>query len=232
MDVLRLTKQEFHKRLGSHIECIYGKDKSDEIVTKILDVFKDLQPAELEVDATSVNHVWNEGDVYLITYGNSFYADSQKPLHVLYQFLMKYMKGVVSTVHVLPFFPFSSDDGFAVIDYKSVNPQLGSWDDIKSIAQQFDLMADLVINHISSQSDWFQQLLNNEAPGCKYFIETDKTDDISKVVRPRASDLIQTIDSPNGTKKVWCTFSARSISWRDLPIIVFVYFFVVSCAEK
>ncbi len=211
MDVLSLTKQEFHKRLSSHVECIYGKENTEDIVNRILDVFVDLQPADLNVEADFVNQAWNESDIYLITYGNSFFYDSQKPLHVLYQFLMKYMKGVVSTVHILPFFPYSSDDGFAVTDYKQVNPELGDWNDINRIAQQFDLMADLVINHISSKSDWFQQFLNNKKPGSEYFIEADHTDDIAKVVRPRASELIQTVESPLGQKKVWCTFSADQV---------------------
>ncbi|MFK7815778.1 MAG: sugar phosphorylase [Gammaproteobacteria bacterium] len=211
MDVLSLTKQEFHKRLSSHVECIYGKEKSEDIVNRILDVFVDLQPADLNVEAEFVNQAWDEGDIYLITYGNSFFADTQKPLHVLFKFLMKYMKGIVSTVHILPFFPFSSDDGFAVIDYQQVNSELGDWDDVNCIAQQFDLMADLVINHISSQSIWFQQFLNNKQPGSEYFIELDDTDDIAKVVRPRASELLQTIESPVGNKKVWCTFSADQV---------------------
>lgn len=210
MDVLRLTKQEFQNRLNSHVECIYGKDKSEAIVSKILDVFVDLQPAELDVESPTIQ-AWSEGDVFLITYGNSVLSGTQKPLHVLYQFLMKYMKGVVSTVHVLPFFPFSSDDGFAVIDYQLVNPELGDWEDISRIAEQFDLMADLVINHVSAKSNWFQQFLNNKKPGSEYFIETDEAADIANVVRPRASELVQVFDSPHGKKNVWCTFSADQV---------------------
>lgn len=211
MDVLRLTKQEFQTRLSSHIDNIYGEANSAEIVNKILSIFKDLQPASFDAEAALANKVWDECDVYLITYGDSIHSDGDKPLQVLYQFLTKYMKGVVSGVHVLPFFPFSSDDGFAVIDYKKVNQDLGDWSDIKKIAHHFDLMADLVINHISSESKWFQQFINNEKPGCDYFIEASKEDDIAKVVRPRASDLIQSFDSPEGKKNVWCTFSADQI---------------------
>jgi sucrose phosphorylase len=209
MDVLRLTKQEFHRRLDSHIVNVYGKSISDEIVTRIFNIFEDLQPADL--DAGQDNKIWDENDVYLITYGNSILSNAQKPLQVLHQFLIKYMKGVVSTVHVLPFFPYSTDDGFAVIDYREVNQELGDWGDIKRIAQHFDLMADLVINHVSSKSKWFQQFVNNEKPGCDYFIEADESDDLSKVVRPRASSLLQDIDTSEGSKKVWCTFSADQV---------------------
>ncbi len=211
MDVLRLTKDQFYKRLHSHIEKVYGKDESDEIVEDILNVFADLQPAIDATDSEYAYKVWDEKDVYLITYGNSILSDSHAPLKALLQFLAKYLKGIVSTVHILPFFPYSSDDGFAVIDYRQVNSELGEWSDIQSIAQQFDLMADLVINHISSESKWFQQFKNNKKPGCDYFIEANEADDLSKVVRPRASDLLQVVDTQQGKKKVWCTFSADQV---------------------
>ncbi|MEJ2115147.1 MAG: alpha-amylase family glycosyl hydrolase [Gammaproteobacteria bacterium] len=213
MDVLLLNEQDFKNRLDSHIESIYGESESEEIVIRILNIFKDLQPASPD-DAPLVNQEWDESDIYLITYGNSILSNPQKPLQVLYQFLKKYMEGVVSAVHVLPFFPHSSDDGFAVVDYQQVDPELGDWNDIKRIAQQFDLMSDLVINHISSKSMWFQQYLNDEKPGCEYFIEVAEADDITNVVRPRASDLVQTIDSPNGEKNVWCTFSADQVDLK------------------
>ncbi len=103
---------------------------------------------------------------------------------------MKYMKGVVNTIHILPFYPYSSDDGFAVIDYKKVNEDLGNWDDIKGISDQFNLLVDLVINHISSKSEWFKQHIKGEQPGCNYFVEVETEDDISQVVRPRISPLL------------------------------------------
>jgi len=208
MDVLRITKEEFRKRLDSHIEKIYGEEISEEIVARILNVFHDLRAADFDNNAYEA---WSEKDTYLITYGNSVLSGSDKPLEVLNQFLIKYLKGIVSTVHVLPFFPYSSDDGFAVIDYKEVNQELGDWKDIKIISQQFDLMADLVINHISSQSKWFQQFKNNQEPGCNYFVEADESDELLKVVRPRASSLLQKIDVLEGNKKVWCTFGADQI---------------------
>ena len=208
MDVLRLTKQEFSQRLDSHIENIYGKGLSEEIVSSIFNIFEDLQVADFD---TNAYEAWNESDTYLITYGNSILFGSQKPLQVLNQFLIKYLKGIISTVHILPFFPYSSDDGFAVIDYRQVNQELGDWADIKSIAQQFDLMADLVINHISSESKWFQQFINNQEPGCDYFIEVDECEDIAKVVRPRASSLLQDANTSKGMKKVWCTFGVDQV---------------------
>lgn len=208
MDVLSLTKQEFRKRLDSHVENIYGKDVSDEIATSILTIFEDLPLANFD---TNAYQAWDERDTYLITYGNSILSSPKQPLQVLNQFLSKYMKGVISTVHILPFFPYCSDDGFAVIDYKKVNEDLGNWHDIKKIAEQFDIMADLVINHVSSESEWFQQFKNYQEPGCNYFIEVNKEDDISQVVRPRASALAQEVQTKQGEKYVWCTFSPSQV---------------------
>ena len=208
MDVLRLTKEEFQKRLLLHIDMVYGEQSSSKIVDEISTVFKDLKPAEEISDKTEG---WSQNDVYLITYGNSILSASSKPLQALNRFLIKYLKGVISTVHILPFFPYSSDDGFAVVDYLKVNSELGDWQDIKHIAQQFDLMADLVINHISSKSEWFQQFIQNEKPGCDYFIEIDKGEDVSKVVRPRSSNLLQEVRTSKGSTHVWCTFSTDQV---------------------
>ena len=121
------------------------------------------------------------------------------------------LKRVISGVHILPFFPYSSDDGFAVIDYLQVNPELGTWDDVAAIAENFEVMADLVINHISSQSKWFQQFIKQEEPGCNYFIEYPPETDCHQVIRPRSSPLLTPVETANGTKHVWTTFSADQV---------------------
>ncbi|WP_446358121.1 alpha-amylase family glycosyl hydrolase [Coleofasciculus sp. G2-EDA-02] len=155
---------------------------------------------------------WNEQHILLITYGDSIYRQrDEKPLVTLKQFLEHYLQDTISGVHILPFFPYSSDDGFAIIDYLKVNPELGSWEDIQSIAQKFDLMLDLVLNHVSSQSAWFEQFKQGIKPGCDYFIEVDPTTDLSQVVRPRSSPLLVKVDTVNGEKHVWATFSADQI---------------------
>ncbi len=211
MDVLSLTDEQFFRRLCSHISKIYSHDSAEGIAKKLQIVFETQNINPSEKPTNRPKHYWSEQDVYLITYANSIYSDSKIPLRVLYQFLMKYMKGIVNTVHILPFFPYSSDDGFAVIDYKKVDENLGCWDDIKNIASQFNLMADLVINHISSKSKWFKQFLNNEEPGRNYFIEVDVNEDITKVVRPRNSPLLQEITTKQDKKLVWCTFSEDQV---------------------
>jgi sucrose phosphorylase len=114
-------------------------------------------------------------------------------------------------VHILPFFPYTSDDGFSVADYLSVNPDLGSWDDIAAISSEFWLMCDLVINHVSSDHAWFRNYLTDKSPGKDYFIEACTTDDYRNVIRPRNSPLFTDFQTTRGPRAVWTTFSADQV---------------------
>lgn len=157
------------------------------------------------------DELWSEADTVLITYGDTLVRANEQPLRTLSGFLKNELEGAVSTVHILPFCPFSSDDGFAVIDYREVNPPLGDWSDIAGIAGDYKLMADLVINHVSSESEWFQNYCKGEDPGASYFVEASATDDLSAVIRPRATTLLRPTQTPDGVKHVWCTFSHDQI---------------------
>ena len=152
------------------------------------------------------NH-WSEQDVVLITYGDSIINEQQPPLKTLKHFLDTQIKDTINSVHILPFFPFSSDDGFAVIDYSSVNESLGVWDDIRAIADSYRLMSDLVINHCSSRSKWFDNFKRGEGVGHDFFFTASESDDISQVVRPRTSPLLKAVETAKGRQHVWCTFS-------------------------
>jgi len=132
-------------------------------------------------------------------------------LQTLSSVLEERLSDVFSSVHVLPFSPYSSDDGFAVIDYCQVNPDLGGWADLTRIAESHRLLADLVINHVSSKSQWFENYLKGIHPGADYFVEIADGDDLSQVVRPRASPLMRPTNTENGLKRLWCTFSHDQI---------------------
>ena len=106
------------------------------------------------IENRRINH-WDQTHSLVITYGDSVLRDDEKPLQTLNRFLDKYLRSSVSGVHILPFYPFTSDDGFSVLDYSSVNESLGDWKDINSIANNYSLMADLVVNHCSARSPWF-----------------------------------------------------------------------------
>ena len=122
-------------------------------------------------------------------------------------FLRRNLKGVINGVHILPFFPFTSDDGFAVTDYRAINPTLGEWADIRRIGSDFKLMSDLVLNHVSSQSNWFNDYLQGHEPYNRFFLEASPEDDLTQVVRPRTHPLLREVDTADGTRHVWCTFS-------------------------
>ena len=152
------------------------------------------------------NH-WSEQDIIMITYGDSIQKEGEKPLKTLTSFVHQYLDGVINGVHILPFFPYSSDDGFSVIDYSSVNESLGDWQDITDLSITHKVMADLVINHCSSRSAWFQNFIKGEGKGADYFFTAELDDDLSQVVRPRTSPLLRPTQTSRGMKHVWCTFS-------------------------
>ena len=154
---------------------------------------------------------WNEKSGLLVTYGDMVTRPDERPLKTLYGFLRDYLPETFSGVHVLPFFPASSDDGFSVIDYNQVDPDLGGWEDIERLAGKFKLMVDLVLNHVSSRSKWFEDYVGSIAPARDYFIEVDPQTDLSAVVRPRTGPFVTQVYTVAGERHVWTTFSADQV---------------------
>ena len=157
--------------------------------------------------------LWSQRDVTLITYGDSIVDGGSKPLKVLRDFCEKWLGNCVTWVHILPFFPWTSDDGFSVLDYSSVNQALGDWNDINDIATDYRLMADLVLNHCSSRSAWFDNFKQGIDPGRGYFFTKGPSFDVSRVVRPRTSDLTMPVVTWEGEQQVWCTFSHDQVDF-------------------
>jgi glycosidase len=176
-------------------------------------------------------------DAILITYGDQLREPDNAPLRTLADFCDQQLRGVVSGVHLLPFYPYSSDDGFSVIDYRQVNPALGKWADVARVGQHFRLMFDGVINHISAQSAWFKAFLQDDPKYRDYFIVVHDDPDLSQVVRPRTLPLLTEFTTPSGVKKVWTTFSADQIDLNYanphvlLDIIDVLLFYVAQGAD-
>ena len=158
---------------------------------------------------------FSQEDVVLITYGDTLNRSGQAPLATLHEFAAEYLKGAISTVHFLPFFPYSSDDGFSVSDFFAINPDLGSWKDVNAIGNDFELMFDYVVNHFSSRSRWFANYLADK-PGFEDFaINVDPTTDLSMVTRPRSLPILSEYEKTNGQKvHLWTTFSADQIDFN------------------
>ena len=152
-----------------------------------------------------------ESSQLLITYGDMVQAGSEPHLRTLHRFLNAYAADVISLVHVLPFYPYTSDDGFSVVDYLQVRPDLGDWADIEVLSHDFALAFDAVFNHISSESQWFQDYLAGVEAVQGFFWDVDPAEDLSQVVRPRQHPLLSPYDSSTGRRHMWTTFSADQI---------------------
>lgn len=194
-------------KINDNLKAVYGEEKGKRIlkaVQKLVEKNKnDIKPKEKQ---------WvDEKDIMLITYGDSVKSDDMNSLQTLNDFLKDHVGNTINSVHILPFYPFTSDDGFSVQDYLKVNPELGNWEDIHKLSEQYDLMFDAVINHISSKSDWFLNYLKGDPEYQEYFVEADPSLDYSSIVRPRALPLLTKVDHAEGTKYVWTTFSEDQI---------------------
>lgn len=198
------------------LETLYGVSQAPTLYDALLKRIE-LTRSRIKVVPKPASR-FSERDVTLITYGDSLWRDGEKPLQTLAYFVDRYLAGLISTVHILPFFPYSSDDGFSVIDYKAVNPQLGDWEDIRRLTQSVNLMADLVLNHASAKNEWFQRFLADDPAYSGLFMTASPDDDLRAVVRPRTSPLLTPFQKANGeTVHVWTTFSADQVDldFRD-----------------
>jgi sucrose phosphorylase len=198
----------FSLRVQPLLETIYDRSTVKTVLDQLFALVRDQFAESVEENL----YKWSEKNAIVITYGDSVYnPQGERPLVTLGRFLEKHLKDTMTGVHILPFFPYSSDDGFAVVDYRSLNPELGEWKDIEAIAQNFELMVDVVLNHVSSQSEWFAQFQQGIEPGCHYFLEVDPATDLSAVVRPRSTPLLVKVETIHGEKHVWATFSDDQI---------------------
>lgn len=153
----------------------------------------------------------SEKDIFFITYADHVHEADAPTIQSLHIFLNQYVVGLCNYVHFLPFFPYSSDDGFSVIDYKAIKSEFGDWSDVRNVAADFKLMFDFVLNHISQHSEWFQQFLKGNPDYQNYFITYDEPVDTSLVFRPRTHPLLTKFKTAVGEKYVWTTFSEDQI---------------------
>ena len=205
---ITINKETLFAQLVSHLRTIYPEGEQA-IARQIMEKINAFA-GKTNIENSNETR-WDQSDVILITYGNSILNGNETPLAVLKKFVQTYLKDVFSLIHVLPFFPYSSDDGFSVIDYMKVDPELGDWSDIRALKDEAELMVDLVINHVSRESLWFADYIADKPPGNKYFIELPKDTDVSLVTRPRSSPLLVPVNTHRGIKYLWATFSDDQI---------------------
>ncbi|KGF98524.1 putative sucrose phosphorylase [Prochlorococcus marinus str. MIT 9302] len=201
------------------LETIYSDNTTEEIncisnqLLQILDDFSEKSAYE----EISNKKIWDESHSVLITYADSIYKNGEATLITLRNLLSNYFGSLSKVVHILPFLKSTSDGGFAVSSYESLEEKFGSWDDLKSISKNHDLMADLVLNHISSSHPWVQQFIKSQEPGISNVFSPQANLDWSNVVRPRSSSLFSQINTEDGPKQVWTTFGPDQIdlNWHN-----------------
>lgn len=198
--------------LRAKLAQLYGAEQGAALLEDVLRLIGPL-PDHATAPPTTLEQT--EADAILITYGDMVTAPGEPPLATLRTFLSQALPPVINTVHLLPFYPYSSDDGFSVIDYAAVDPALGGWEDVRALAQDFHLMFDLVLNHISQHSAWFQAYLRGEKPYDDYFIDFAPDEipheALKLVRRPRALPLLTPFETAKGQRYVWTTFSDDQI---------------------
>lgn len=210
--VLNTASEQLASQIENHLQTIYQGFETD-IAQLVSDLISIMRLGSVEQVPVPYQNHWSQQDVILITYGDSLLRADERAMTTLHRFLNEQCDGVINGVHVLPFFPYSSDDGFAVSDYYAVRESVGEWQDIQRLSAEYRLMSDLVINHGSGESEWFQHFIKGEGPGHDYYFTTSPDENLTEVVRPRTSPLLREVQTTDGLKYVWCTFSHDQIDF-------------------
>jgi sucrose phosphorylase len=209
------------ERLLALLSLLYGREGAEACfpeLERLMRSFHAHKTPEMIASERAFDPItrFDESDVVLITYGDLLASPGKRPLEALHEFASTFMRGAINTIHLLPFFPHSSDRGFAVVDFQEVDPRLGTWEDIERLSPRYRLMFDGVFNHVSSKSRWFQRFLNCRPGYESYFVafstrEAISQDHLQLILRPRTSDLLTPFQTMYGVKWVWTTFSPDQV---------------------
>lgn len=218
--MIETVSEPLIRRVESRLRMLYGPD-----ITRMMHRYLQLLGRYgVGIKSWRQPQRWSQADSVLITYADMVQSPDEAPLKTLTRFLSQHLSRAFSTVHILPFHPWSSDDGFSVKDYREVNESYGEWRDLRALGEHFSLMFDLVLNHCSRESSWFSSYIRGIMPMRDYFIEGDPHVDHSMVVRPRTSPLFSEVETRNGRRFVWTTFSADQVdlNWSN-PDVLFEF---------
>ena len=202
--------RDLANRLRAHLEVLYPAAQVDTTLPRLLDLVEGFR-AENPLIAIPRQALFDETDVVLITYGDQVREPGRPPLETLRHFLNAHLGRVLTGLHLLPHYPSSSDDGFAVIDYTQVDPVLGDWRHVEQLASSFRLMLDAVVNHTSASSPWFLGWVYGDPRFEDFYLELDPATDVGQVTRPRTSPLLTRVAAGSGERWVWTTFSPDQV---------------------
>jgi len=192
-------------KLENNLALLYGREAIPTIEKLKPEIQKWKDKIQSRVES------WNESDSFLITYGAPFERTNCSGLSILEKFLIKHVEDSISTIHILPFYPSTSDGGFSVVDFRKIDDELGNWSNIEAISEKYRLTFDCVLNHVSKRSSYVQGHIDNNPDYINFCIEEDPSFDYSNVTRPRTTPLFHTYDSNNGEIKLWTTFSEDQV---------------------
>ena len=231
--ILKKVSSNKLQKIRRHLARLYGVDQTDSLLERL---YQTIGRYGIGQQVTQKGQELTQRDAVLISYADMISEKGSAPLNSLREFCTKYLKGAVSTIHILPFYPWTSDDGFSVVDYREVDQRYGNWEDVGKLAEEFDLMFDLVLNHCSSKSPWFKEWVSGVEPGKNYIMQADENADLSSVVRPRATPLLTSYQTRGGERLVWTTFSADQVDldWTNPDLLfefldIILYYASIGC---
>ncbi len=207
---MRLDKLLRGKAMHDSFEMLYGTNRADHCMQRLNSMSDRYGIDQLGKPP----RVLTEADTLLITYGDMVRdpaSETHTPLRLLRLFFHEQLGDAFSMIHLLPFFPYSSDDGFSVLDYRVVDPALGTWKEVTALSQEAELMFDFVLNHVSRGSTWFEDFVRGVAPYRDYFIAVNPQAALRNVTRPRDLPLLTPVSTAHGELHLWTTFSSDQI---------------------
>jgi len=213
------------KTIRRRFASLYGIEQTDLLMDRFYHL---IGRYGIGAQKNAPRNTLTQRDALLITYADMVSEEGKRPLVTLREFCTARLKGAFSAIHILPFYPWTSDDGFSVVDYREVDERYGRWDDVAKFSEEFELMFDLVLNHCSAKSPWFKEYVSGIEPGRNYIMEVDEKADLSAVVRPRSTPLLTTFQTRGGERNVWTTFSSDQVDldWTS-PDLLFEFFDVI-----
>ena len=215
-------------RILDRLKFVYGEEKAPAIFAQI-----EALVARYASAIPPMAEGCSQRDAFLISYGDSILGE-KPPLETLHAFLRSDVGELISFVHLLPFYPFTSDDGFSVVDFRAVREDLGTWEHIERFAQDYRLVFDGVINHVSASSHYMKGYAAGDPAYKDFFVALDPATDTSKVLRTRNLPLLHDYPTSEGVKWLWTTFSRDQLdlNYANPKVLVEILDVMLFYAQK
>ena len=198
-----MLDQALTEAVREHARVLYDEDDCERLCAGI-----DALAATTWASATPPRT--DHDDVWLIAYADHVNDGDRSPLQVMTGLLGEELGPVCNGVHLLPFHPWTSDDGFAVSSFTTVSPTVGTWSDLQHIGESRRLMVDAVVNHVSASHPWVAEWLAGTREG--WIMEPGPDFDATQVVRPRTAPLLTAFEGADGRPRhAWTTFGPDQV---------------------